>query len=346
MADITSPRERNLPADPSRQLTALRPKPQHKLFEDSLAESGLHPLRSVGIEVLQVNVGKLCNMTCAHCHVDAGPDRTESMTRKTAEACIRALARTDIPTLDLTGGAPEMNPHFRWMVEASHRLGRHVIDRCNLTILGVPGYTDLPEFLAARQVEIVASLPCYLEENVDAQRGARAFKRSIAVLRRLNALGYGQPDSGLRLTLVYNPAGPSLPPLQRDLEETYKRELASRYGIQFSRLFTFTNMPLGRYLNHLLKTGQYDAYMEKLIGAYNPAAAAGVMCRTTLSVDWEGRLYDCDFNQMLGVTIRPDLPLNIRDFDSERLAERLIATGQHCYGCTAGAGSSCRGTIT
>ncbi len=346
MATITLLREGNPLSAPSNQLTVLQPKLSHKPFEDSLAESGLSPLRSIGIEVLQVNVGKLCNMTCVHCHVDAGPDRREMMTRETAEACIAALAQTDIPVLDLTGGAPEMNPNFRWMVQETHRLGRHVVDRSNLTILLATGYTDLPEFLAAHRAEIVASLPCYLQENVDSQRGNNAFKRSIEALRRLNALGYGRPESGLQLTLVYNPVGPSLPPTQQELEKEYRRELASRYGIQFSRLFTITNMPIGRYLNHLLKTSQYDAYMETLIAAYNPTAAAGVMCHTTLSVDWEGRLYDCDFNQMLDVPVRHGLPQNIRDFDPKRLAERLILTGQHCYGCTAGAGSGCRGAIT
>jgi radical SAM/Cys-rich protein len=352
MATVTLLREGNPLADPANQLRVLRPgrcsagAPRHKLFEDSLAESGLYPLRALGIEVLQVNVGKLCNMTCEHCHVDAGPDRREIMTRRTAEACIAALAKTDIPTLDLTGGAPEMNANFRRMVEEARRLARHVIDRCNLTILRARGYADLPEFLAAHQVEIVASLPCYLKENVDALRGNHAFKRSVEVLGRLNALGYGKPDSGLQLTLVYNPIGPALPPRQPQLEEDYGRELATRYGIEFTRLITITNMPIGRFLDQLLKSGEYEPYMEKLIAAYNPAAAGGVMCRTTLSVDWEGRLYDCDFNQMLGVTLGHELPRNIRDFDPHALANRLIATGQHCYGCTAGAGSACGGAIT
>ena len=345
MASLTLLREGNRLADPSNQLTVLESGPCHKPFEDSLAKSGLYPLRAIGIQVLQVNVGWLCNMTCAHCHVDAGPDRREIMTRETAEACIQALAQTDIPTLDLTGGAPEMNPNFRWMVDEAHRLGRHVIDRCNLTILRAPGYKDLPEFLAERRVEIVASLPCYLEENVDSQRGNHAFKRSLEVLHRLNSLGYGRPESGLELTLVYNPIGPTLPPPQDSLEADYKRELAQRHDISFTRLITITNMPIGRYLNHLLKTGQYDRYMEELVSAYNPAAAAGVMCRTSLSVDWQGRLYDCDFNQMLGVSVRRGLPHNIRDFDPAAFANRTIVTGQHCYGCTAGAGSGCRGAI-
>jgi radical SAM/Cys-rich protein len=350
MANTTLLRAGNWLADPAHQLhvlqsdsTAIGP-PRHKPFEDSLAASGLYPLRALGIEVLQVNVGKLCNMTCAHCHVDAGPDRREIMTRETAEACIAALAKTDIPTLDLTGGAPEMVPSFRWLVDEARSLGRHVIDRSNLTILLAPGYRDLPEFLAEHQVEIVASLPCYLEENVDAQRGNRAFARSIEALGRLNRLGYGR-EGGLTLTLVYNPVGAALPPAQKELESTYRRELSQRYGIVFTRLFTITNMPIGRYLNHLVQQGQYEQYMQTLVEAYNPAAAAGVMCRTMISVDWTGRLYDCDFNQMLEMGLRPGLPQNIREFDPEKLAARRIATGQHCYGCTAGSGSGCQGAI-
>jgi radical SAM/Cys-rich protein len=346
MSIVTRDKQRNPAADAVHRLTILQPGQQHRPFEDALAASGLHPLRATGMEVLQINLGKLCNMTCTHCHVDAGPARREVMTRETAEACLAALACTGIPVLDLTGGAPEMNPHFRWLVQEARRLDRHVIDRCNLTILRAPGYTDLPEFLAEHRVEIVASLPCYLEENVDAQRGNHAFTRSLEVLRHLNELGYGEPGAGLRLTLVYNPVGTALPPPQIDLEGAYRRELASRYGIVFNRLFTITNMPIGRFLDHLHETGKYDEYMERLIGAYNPAAAAGVMCRTTLSVDWEGRLYDCDFNQMLGVTVRRELPQSIREFASEAFARRLITTGQHCYGCTAGAGSGCRGAIT
>jgi radical SAM/Cys-rich protein len=345
MANMTLLKEGNPLADASNQLAVLRSDTRHVSFDTTLAQSGLPPLRAIGNEVLQVNVGRLCNMTCEHCHVDAGPDRREMMTRETAAACIQALSRTDIPTLDLTGGAPEINPNFRWMVEEARRLNRHVIDRCNLTILRAPGFTDLPEFLAEHQVEVVASLPCYLEENVDAQRGDHAFQRSIEVLQGLNALGYGRSDSGLQLTLVYNPLGASLPPPQASLEADYRRELASKYGVQFTRLITITNMPISRFLNQLLQSGKYDEYMDKLIAAYNPAAVAGVMCRTTVSVDWRGRLYDCDFNQMLGLTARDGLPQNIRDFDPEKSAARRIVTGQHCFGCTAGAGSGCRGAI-
>ncbi|HEX7449959.1 MAG TPA: arsenosugar biosynthesis radical SAM (seleno)protein ArsS [Pirellulales bacterium] len=315
----------------------------HRSFDDALREQSLFPLRATGIEVLQINLGKLCNQICRHCHVDAGPDRRESMSRETAAACLDVLARIQIPTVDITGGAPEMNPHFRWLVEESRRLGRHVIDRCNLTILVAPGFDDLPRFLAGNQVEIVASLPCYLEENTDRQRGAGVFAKSLEALRRLNALGYGRGESGLTLTLVYNPIGASLPPAQDRLEDAYRRELHAKYSITFSRLFTITNMPISRFLDDLLQSGQYDEYMRKLIEAYNPMAAERVMCRTTLSVDWQGRLHDCDFNQMLDLGLVEGPPRNIRDFDLESLATRRIVTGRHCFGCTAGAGSSCQG---
>jgi radical SAM/Cys-rich protein len=317
----------------------------HATFDEVLRQHNCQPLHAAGIEVLQINVGKLCNQTCTHCHVDAGPDRRESMSRETAEAIVRILAESDIPTLDITGGAPEMNPNFRWLVEEARRLGRRVIDRCNLTILMAPGFTDLPEFLAENEVEVVASLPCYLEENCDAQRGNGVFRRSIDALWRLNELGYGQPDSGLTMTLVYNPVGPSLPPSQEKLEAAYRRELSARYGVVFSRLFTITNMPISRFLDELLKTEQYDAYMQKLIDSFNPGAVGGVMCRTTLSVDWQGWLFDCDFNQMLKLGLASHVPQHIRDFDISRLANRRIATGRHCFGCTAGAGSGCQGAV-
>jgi radical SAM/Cys-rich protein len=304
-------------------------------------------LAANGIEVLQVNVGKLCNQTCRHCHVDAGPDRREVMSRETLAECLAVVARTEIPVVDITGGAPELNPHFRWFVAEVRRLERHVIDRCNLTILLTRGNEDLPEFLARHQVEVVASLPCYLEENVDAQRGEGVFERSIAALRRLNALGYGRPGTGLVLNLVYNPLGPTIPPPEEKLEADYRRELAARYGLVFNRLYTITNMPISRFLDDLLTSGRYEAYLETLLAAFNPAAVAGVMCRTTLSVDWQGNLYDCDFNQMLELGLLPGLPRHIRDFDAAQLETRPVATGRHCYGCTAGAGSSCQGsTVT
>jgi radical SAM/Cys-rich protein len=345
MATLTLLRQGNPLAEPRNQLRELETEGQQKPFATALAERNLFPLRASGIQVLQVNVGKLCNQTCRHCHVDAGPERREVMSRETMQDCLAVLAQSETPIVDITGGAPEMNPHFRWFVAAARRLGRQVIDRCNLTILLAPGYHDLPYFLAQQRVEVVASLPCYLPENTDAQRGEGVFERSIAALRQLNAVGYGQPDSGLVLTLVYNPIGPSLPPPQAELEAAYRRELRTRYGIVFNRLYTITNMPISRFLDDLLRSGQYERYMRKLIDAYNPAAVAGVMCRTTLSVGWDGRLYDCDFNQMLDLHLTPGLPQHIRDVDLRQLEKRVIVTGQHCYGCTANCGSGCQGAI-
>ncbi len=311
-----------------------------------LADKGLHPLQSQGIQVLQINVGKLCNQTCRHCHVDAGPDRRESMSWDTAEAVIRVLRSSDIATLDITGGAPEMNPNFCWLVEQAHQLGRTVIDRCNLTILVSKGYEYLPEFLAKRKVEIVASLPCYLEENCDSQRGDGVFRRSIEALKALNQLGYGQLGSRLKLSLVFNPLGPSLPPSQATLEEKYRSELRERYGVEFTSLYTITNLPISRFLDDLLQTGQYENYMQKLVDAFNPAAVAGVMCRSMLSVDWLGNLYDCDFNQMLGLQINSPRQATIHNLKIEEVLERKIVTGRHCFGCTAGAGSGCQGAVT
>jgi len=329
-------------ADPAAQ-TRLLEASRHRRFAAALADAGHWPLTAAGIGVLQVNVGKLCNQTCRDCHVDAGPDRTEVMSRETMGHCLAALDRADIPALDVTGGAPELNPDFRWLVEQARAAGRHVIDRCNLTILLVPRFEDLPDFLARHRVEVVASLPCYLEENTDRQRGDGVFRKSVEALRRLNAVGYGRPDTGLALTLVYNPVGPSLPPPQAGLEGAYRRELAARYGVTFTRLFTITNMPISRFLDDLVGRGRYDEYMNKLVAAYNPAAVPGVMCRTTLSVGSAGRLYDCDFNQMLGLGCAPGLPAHIREFDPAALAGRRVVTGQHCFGCTAGAGSGCQG---
>ncbi|MHC4178096.1 MAG: arsenosugar biosynthesis radical SAM (seleno)protein ArsS [Planctomycetota bacterium] len=330
-------------AEASCQRKLLESNGRRKPFDEALKQSGLYPLRATGIEVLQVNLGRLCNQGCRHCHVDAGPDRREVMDRRTVRSCLGVLARTEIPVLDLTGGAPEMNPHFRWLVEEARRLGRRVIDRCNLTILTAPGFKDLPEFLARNQVEIVASLPCYLKENVDAQRGNGTFADSIRALGRLNALGYGRPESGLTLTLVYNPSGPSLPPSQATLQAAYRRELQSRRRIVFNRLITITNMPIGRFLDEVLRQGHYESYMETLAESFNPTAVAGLMCRTTLSVDWRGRLHDCDFNQILELGLDKEQPQHVDDFDAARLATRPIITGQHCYGCTAGAGSGCQG---
>ena len=267
------------------------------------------------------------------------------MSREVLRACLDALQQHPFSTLDITGGAPEMNPHFRELVEqARPRVGR-IIDRCNLTILLAPGFDDLPEFLAEHGVEIVASLPCYLEQNVDAQRGDGVFAKSLEALRKLNSLGYGQPGSSLVLNLVYNPLGPSLPPDQVALSAAYHRELAARYGIVFNELFALANLPISRFLDDLLQSGRLDEYQQKLIAAFNPAAAAGVMCRSTLSVDWQGRLFDCDFNQMLDLELEPAAPRTIFEFAAAPLTNRRIVTGRHCFGCTAGAGSSCQGAI-
>jgi len=314
-----------------------------KPFARALAESGLAPLTATGITVFQINMGKLCNQTCGHCHVDAGPDRREIMTRETAELCMEALRGTDIPTVDITGGAPELNPNFRWLIEQSRELGRHVMDRSNLSVLLLPAQRDLADFLAAHQVEIVASLPYFLEQQTDAQRGTGVFGKSIEALRKLNALGYGQEGSKLRLNLVYNPVGAFLPPAQHAVEVDFKRELAARHGIVFHSLYTITNMPISRFLDFLLRSGNYERYMEKLVNAYNPVAAAGVMCRYTLSVGWDGTLYDCDFNQMLDLPLGFEAPPHIRDFRTMVHGRRRITVGQHCYGCTAGSGSSCGG---
>lgn len=315
-------------------------------FESNLERAALYPLIATGITVFQINVGKLCNQTCRHCHVDAGPDREEAMARETAELCIRALARTDIPTVDITGGAPELNTNFRWLVEQARALGRHVMDRCNLSVLLLPSQADLAEFLARHQVEIIASLPYFRAAQTDAQRGEGVFDKSIQALRLLNKLGYGLDGSGLALNFVHNPVGAFLPPKQEAMEAQFKRELARQYGITFNRLYTITNMPISRFLEFLLQSGNFEGYMERLANAFNPAAAAGVMCRYTLSVGWDGRLYDCDFNQMLDLTVDHGAPRHIRDFDPARLHHRQIVTGNHCYGCTAGSGSSCGGSVT
>ncbi|MDB5338717.1 MAG: hypothetical protein JWN70_4336 [Planctomycetaceae bacterium] len=348
MTELTLLRRASPLAQSAEQLRILSNSEAQFGFGQTLARHELASLCATGTEVLQINVGKLCNQTCRHCHVDAGPERREVMSRETAAACLEVLRRSDIPTLDITGGAPEMNPHFRWLVTEARALGRRVIDRCNLTILVAPGFEDLPEFLAEHQVEIVASLPCYLEENVDKQRGEHVFRRSLDALRRLNALGYGQPGSAQTLTLVFNPIGPSLPPDQQQLEAAYRRELRARHQVEFTRLFTITNMPISRFLDDLLQTGKFDSYMHKLVEAFNPATVEGLMCRTMLSVDWQGHLSDCDFNQMLGMPLVSGLPRNVAELDDVALgqvAHRQILTGQHCFGCTAGAGSSCQGRL-
>jgi len=314
-------------------------------FEQELVQIGRGALRAAGITTLQVNVGKLCNQTCRHCHVDAGPTRTEIMTRETAEQVVAVLARCDIPVVDITGGAPELNPNFEYLVREARALGRHIIDRSNLTVFFVEGKGYLPEFLRDHQVEITASMPCYLEKNVDAQRGKGVYAKSIEALKWLNRLGYGRPGTGLVLNLVYNPLGPSLPPPQKPLEEEYKRELGARFGITFNRLLTLTNMPISRFLKDLEKQGSTERYMELLVERFNAETVESVMCRTLVSVGWDGTLYDCDFNQMLDLPVNGGLPRHIRDFDAALFSQREISTGAHCFGCTAGAGSSCGGAL-
>ena len=313
-------------------------------FDRHLREAQLFPLRASGIEILQLNLGRVCNQTCAHCHVDAGPDRTEDMPLDVAAKCIDVLKRTEIPVVDITGGAPEMSVSFRYLVEEAHALGRHVMDRCNLTILLAKRYQDLPEFLARNEVEVVASLPHYRQLNTDKQRGDGVFEQSIEGLKRLNAQGYGR-DPKLRLVLVTNPVGAYLPSGQVSLEEEWKREMKRLHDVDFNSLFAITNMPISRYLEWLEGSGNLERYMQELVNAFNPGAAPGVMCRNTLSVGWQGDLYDCDFNQMLDLGLGFDAPTHIDDFDLEKLQERRIVTARHCFGCTAGSGSSCGGSI-
>lgn len=338
-------------ADTAYQLTVLTQAQaegaQLPSFAHKLRESGLLPLRPTKLGVMQINVGKMCNQTCKHCHVDAGPDRTEIMTRETMRLCLAALAQTDIPVVDLTGGAPEMNPDFRWLVEQISALGRETIVRCNLTIIVAnPKYHDLPEFFARHRVRVVSSLPHFSAGRTDAQRGDGVFGRSIRALHLLNGVGYGVEGSGLTLDLVYNPAGAFMPGSQVGLEREFKQRLGREHGIVFNNLLTITNLPVSRFLEYLLESGNYESYMQKLVAAYNPVAAANVMCRSTLSIGWDGQLYDCDFNQQLDLPVAPGAPQHIRDFAEATLAERAIVINQHCYGCTAGAGSSCGGATT
>jgi len=312
-------------------------------FEDKLDEIGLIPLKPTSIEIFQINLGYMCNMTCKHCHVDAGPDRKEIMTKETLNYCLDALQGSNIETVDLTGGAPEMNPHFRWFVDEVHKLGKQVIVRSNLTILDTRKFEDLPEFFAERGIEVTCSLPFYNKRRADAQRGAGTYDKSVKVLKILNGLGYGQEESGLELNLVYNPAGAFLPGSQEQLEKDFKHALKRDHGIVFNNLFTITNLPISRYLNFLLESGNLEEYMEKLITSFNPAAAEGVMCRNTISIGWDGSMYDCDFNQMLEIETEKGSPNHISEWDEEKLNNREIMVNQHCFGCTAGAGSSCGG---
>lgn len=336
MGLLTLQNTRSPLASPVAQRMRLEALPLPLSFDEAVRRSPQQRLRTTEVEVLQINVGKRCNQACHHCHVDAGPDRTEVMTDEVFDRVIEVLASSRIATVDITGGAPELHPRFRELVTRVRALGRHVMDRCNLTIVTLPNYDDLPEFLAAKRVEVVASLPSYAASQTDRQRGEGVFEKSLDALHRFNALGYGREGTGLLLNLVTNPVGAFLPAAQSALERDWKRELKRRYDIDFNRLFTITNMPISRYLEWLEHSGNLEAYLTRLVNAFNPATVQRLMCRSTLSVGWDGRLYDCDFNQML------DLALPGTIFDGLP-PERDIITGPHCFGCTAGAGSSCGG---
>ncbi|MPZ78567.1 MAG: radical SAM/Cys-rich domain protein [Deltaproteobacteria bacterium] len=300
------------------------------------------------IDTLQVNMGRYCNQACIHCHVESGPTRTEMMNRETVDAVLRFLASSNIPTLDITGGAPELHPNFDHLVKSAVELQRHVMDRCNLTVFFEPGKEYLPEFFACHRVELVCSLPCYTEENVDKQRGKGTFDLSIRGLQDLNQWGYGQSDSGLILNLVYNPVGAHLPPPQEKLEQEYKKILAEQFGIVFNQLYCLSNMPITRYATHLKLRGEYDRYMELLESSFNGATLDEVMCRNLISVGWEGFIYDCDFNQMLDLAVRDGQgkAFHVSSLDAAQLLSRPITVANHCYACTAGAGSSCGGALT
>ena len=331
-------------ASPAAQTQALA-RSGAPSFDEVLERHGRPPLEARAIEVLQVNVGKLCNQTCAHCHVDAGPDRREAMTRETAEQVVELLHRhPEIPTLDVTGGAPELNPQFRYLVAEAAALGRRVVDRCNLSVLLLPAQRDLVSFLAGHRVEVTASLPSFRASGTDAQRGDGVFAKSLEALRLLNEAGYGKGE-GLVLNLVHNPVGAFLPGGQSSLERDYRRELL-RHAVVFDRLYTITNMPISRFLDHLERTGNLRPYMDLLVASFNPRAADGVMCRTYLSVGWDGRLYDCDFNQMLDLPTNHGAPQTLSALlAAGGVLPRRVVTDRHCFGCTAGAGSSCAGAV-
>lgn len=331
-------------ARPDAQLRRLDSIELMRDFDEAVSQSCGEPLHATQVEVLQINVGKLCNQTCLHCHVDAGPDRTEVMSRDTFEDVLAALERYQIPTVDITGGAPELNPHFRWFVEEAHRLGVHIMDRCNLTIIETPRNADLPEFLAAHDVEVVCSLPHYRALNTDRQRGAGVYAKSIRAIKRLNTLGYGSGNPRRQLSVVTNPVGAWLPADQQAMERDWKYQLDRLHGLRFDNLYSITNMPISRYLEWLESSGNLEEYMQLLVEKFNPGTVSGLMCRTMISVGYDGRLFDCDFNQMLELDLDEALPRTIAEFDAERLAGRKIRTARHCFGCTAGAGSSCGGS--
>lgn len=332
-------------SSPTYQVELLESEGVFTPFAEKLKAINLFPLTPTGIAIFQVNIGRMCNQTCAHCHVDAGPDRKEIMTKHTMVQCLDVLRNSSIQTVDITGGAPEMNPDFRWFVEEISALGKCIIVRCNLTILlANKKYHDLPAFYRKHNIEVVSSLPFYNADRTDRQRGAGVFEQSIQALKKLNDVGYGKPGEGLVLNLVYNPAGAFLPAGQAELEKDFKKELKSKYNIEFNNLYCITNMPISRYLDYLIRSGNYDRYMEKLVTSFNPAAAQGVMCRNTISIGWDGFLYDCDFNQMLALGVHAE-GNHISNFNEKELNKRNIILNQHCYGCTAGAGSSCAGAV-
>ncbi|MCI0365446.1 MAG: arsenosugar biosynthesis radical SAM protein ArsS [Phycisphaerales bacterium] len=325
-------------------LTQISVRGENDFDRAIVAASGV-PLRAASIRTLQVNIGLRCNLACHHCHVESGPKRTEEMSWETMEMVLDAAQRAGAEMIDITGGAPEMHPHFRRFVIAARDQGHNVIVRTNLTIMLEPGYEDLPEFFREQRVHLIASLPCYLETNVDKQRGKHVYVESIEVIKRLNAVGFGI-ESHLPLDLVYNPGGPSLPPPQEQLETDYRRELDARFGIRFTRLLTITNMPIGRFQHDLDRGGKGDAYRQRLRDAFNPATIEPLMCRHQVHVSHDGRLHDCDFNYALGMRTNRPSPRHISEFDVDALRTRAIATGEHCFGCTAGCGSSCGGALT
>ena len=316
-------------------------------FDKKLKAAKLFPLIPKKLEIFQINIGKMCNQVCNHCHVDAGPDRKEIMTRSTLEKIVEILKTSTAHTVDITGGAPEMNPNFRWFVTELSKLNKKVIVRCNLTIiLANASYRDLPDFFKLNNVHVVSSLPYYDSGKTDRQRGDGVFNKSIEALKMLNKVGYGQEGSGLMLDLVYNPAGAFLPGDQQQLQRDFKQQLKNLFDIEFNQLYAITNMPISRFLEYLIESGNYEDYMEKLVNAFNPASVAGVMCLNTVSVGWDGQLFDCDFNQMLDMPVRTKQKMTIDQYAEDVLNQRAIVTHQHCYGCTAGAGSSCGGTTT
>lgn len=335
-------------AMPNVQVAILEETSKITKFDEKLDKIGLFPLRPTAIDVFQVNIGYMCNLTCEHCHVDAGPTRTEIMTKEVLQYCLDALKASGASTIDITGGAPEMNPHFQWFIEEIRAISPtiDIIVRSNLTILvSNKKYRTYPAFFKKHKLTVIASLPCYTAENTDKQRGDKTFVRSIEALKVLNDLGYGVQNSGLNLHLVYNPVGASLPGGQEGLEADYKRVLKTEYNLVFNSLYTITNLPISRFLDFLLQEEKFDDYMQLLLDSFNPSAAMGVMCRNTISVSWDGYLYDCDFNQMLHLQLEKSAPQHIASFDLEAILDRNIIIGQHCYGCTAGAGSSCQGTV-